>query len=486
MLFNYQIIKKMKFQNQLSIKSALRFALPCLASCLLLAACSNEVSDVTPDDLPSETAGTIRFTASAPLASEDVATRIGIGEGKPSVENYAQAEPVIWLGDEEISVFFVSKGDGSEIHAKFKIDDTNISPDGKSADLLNETNLSHLNGDYEIYAFTPYVAENTLSAALLDFSNQVQLPNTTTYAHLGATASMRAAGVTAQFTYGSLISGDVNFNFEHITSFLRFNITNELGEAITVTGISVSHPNMISKSSYSIVDNALSLTNTESAISLSFGGGQQLADKVSFDAYMSTLNVPLTTNINQELEITISVAGREPFDYEVLPSELFFNESTGAFTLGKRYLFEISLTSSSVIDPSDLANATEFDGYYYTYNIYKDELTPGFSSGSDVYFSYGDMNAVCKPGWETCYFETLTNNTDYRISLYDALGPAYRGIWEMPTERYPAGRALNAAYVNLINAESDAFTEIFSKGGWNKVTRDIFKYMYRPICRVKK
>ena len=43
----------MNFTTQLSIRSALRLALPCLASCLLLAACSNEGSEMNPDDLGS-------------------------------------------------------------------------------------------------------------------------------------------------------------------------------------------------------------------------------------------------------------------------------------------------------------------------------------------------------------------------------------------------------------------------------------------------
>ena len=471
----------MKLQKQLSIKSALRFALPGLASCLLLAACSNEVSDNIPEDLPSETAGTIRFTASAPLASEDVATRIGIGEGKPSVDEWTKDEPVIWLGGEEISVFFVPKGGGSEFHAKFIIDETNISHDGKSADLLNETNLSHLNGEYDIYAFTPYVAGNTLSAVLLDLSNQVQLPSTTTYAHLGATASMRAAGVVAKFTNGSLISGDVNFNFEHITSFLRFNITNDLGEAITVTGITVSHPNMISKSSYSIKDNAQTATINESAISLSFGVGRSLSDKVSFDAYMSTLNVPLTSNFDRELEITISLDGRDPFVFEVLPSELLFNDVSGMFNVGTRFLFDIMMTPSTPPAP-DLPpySAVEYNNNIYTYNQINEFTTPIHVNDNDLYVAYSDLPTACPIG-----FHYITN-TDFgpdvasRVEFFTALGDAYRGVFH-ETLNYVIATDRLYAY-----GHETAISFLLSSGEIMSTGVSNTEFSYRPICRKAK
>jgi len=467
----------MKLQNQLSIKSALRFALPCLASCLLLAACSNEVSDVTPDDLPSEPMGTVRFSASAPFASEDVTTRIGIGSDKPTVDQWENDEPIIWLGDEEISVFFVPKGGGSDIHAKFIIDSESISDDGKSADLINVTDLGALNGEYEIYAFTPYVAENTLSAALLDFSNQVQLPNTTTYGHLGVTASMRAEGGEAQFTNGSLVSGDVTFNFEHITSFLRFNITNELGEPITVTSITVSHPNMISKSSYSIEDNVQKETITASDISLTFGGGQSLADGSSFDAYMSTLNVPLNTNFDQELEITISVTD-QVFTYKVLPSVLQFSSSTGMFNIKSRFLFDISLVSTTLPPPDMPTDYVEFDGYYYTYNHYATTISPVKIIGSDVFVSYDDLPVSCPFEWELVSHNSLPISTDYRLSLYIALGSSFFGSLRLD------GNINTTAYLYMFHNENTNLI-IYSNGFWSNANGSNTSGGYRPICRKK-
>ena len=357
----------MKLQNQLSIKSALRIALPCLASCLLLAACSNEVSDVTPDDLPSEPMGTVRFSASAPFASEDVTTRIGIGSDKPTVDQWENDEPIIWLGDEEISVFFVPKGGGSDIHAKFIIDAESISDNGKSADLINVTDLGALNGEYEIYAFTPYVAENTLAQAQLNLANQTQAANTTTYSHLDKTASMRAAGGEATFQNGTLKSGDVNFDFEHITSFLRFNITNSLGKDVKVTGISISHPNMSSQANYDIKNNTLAKTNSNSAISLTFGAsGQSLLSDGNFDAYISTFPVPTSTNFDEKLVLTITIDGEEgPFEFSIAPSELGYIASSGMFLASTRFLFDLTIQiHAGITDPS---LTVDIDGFRYSW-----------------------------------------------------------------------------------------------------------------------
>jgi hypothetical protein len=413
----------MNLQKQLSIKSALRFALPGLASCLLLAACSNEVSDNNPENLPSDAAGTIRFSASAPLTSEDVATRIGIGEGKPSVANFEDDEPVIWLGDEEISVFFVNAA-GDELHAKFVVDAGSVSPDGKSADLLNETNLSQLNGEYTIYAFTPYVAGNTLEAAQLNFSNQVQEPNTSNYSHLGATASMRALGGNATFANG-VLSGDVTFNFEHVTSFLRFFISNGTGDPITVTGITVSHPNMVASSTYNIKTDQQN-RNQPASISLTFGDGITLADKGSFDAYLSTLNVPLTDNYNQELEITVSVEDGEPFSYSVLPVHLKYTSSDVMFLEGTRFLFDISLELSADSNDDFGSNSVTLDGYVYTY----DKVTPGTPVtmyNNQIFVATSIYASACPANMTPVDISGMSLTQDELIYLYVSLGSGFRG-----------------------------------------------------------
>ena len=396
----------MNLQNQLSIKSALRFALPGLAACLFLTACSNEVSDFTPEGLPSETVGTVRFTASAPLASEDVATRIGIGEGKPSVDEWTKAEPIVWIGDEEVSVFFVSKANGDEIHARFRIDGA-----GKSADLVNVTDLNHLNGEYEIYAFTPYVAGNTLSQAQLSLANQSQAANTTDYSHLSKSAYMRAAGGEATFATGSLTSGDVNFHFEHVTSFLRFNITNSLGRDISVTGISVSHPNMITEASYNIKNKSQVTTSSGSAIELSFGAsGQPLSADGAFDAYMSTLTVPLSTNINQELELTIYVAGdSDPFVFSVLPGDLDFTASSGMFEPSTRFLFEVNISNNNNVNPNEII----IGNYGLTWDRVNDATTIDWTLPEGIFVTYGKLANCCPTGYQYADLSFMQNIHSY-------------------------------------------------------------------------
>jgi len=421
----------MNLQNQLSIKSALRFALPGLAACLFLAACSNEVSDFTPENLPSETVGTVRFTASAPLASEDVTTRIGIGEGKPNVDEWTKDEPIVWIGNEEVSVFFVSKANGSEIHAKFKIDG-----EGKSADLVNVTPLNDLNGDYEIYAFTPYVAGNTLSQAQLILANQTQAANTSNYSHLSKSAYMRAAGGDATFATGSLTSGDVNFYFEHITSFLRFNITNSLGKDISVTGINVFHPNMISEASYNIKNKSQATTAPHHAIELGFGAsGQTLSAGGAFDAYMSTLTVPLNTNFNQELEITIYVAGEnDAHIFSVLPSDLNFTASHGMFKTSTRFMFEIDL---QLITPEPTGPGVLTPYFHFTWDQINESYPHQISTEYGPLINlYTLSTGYCPPGYDELH---STAGGDRLRAVYNhapnVLKTLY-GCYELSTDQW--------------------------------------------------
>jgi len=465
----------MNLQNQLSIKSALRFALPCLASALLFSACSNEVSDITPENLPSGTIGTVRFSASAPFASEDVATRIGIdNDKKPSVDEWTKDEPIVWLGDEEVSVFFVSKTNGSEIHAKFKIDG-----EGKSADLVNVTELSQLNGDYEIYAFTPYVAGNTLSQAQLSLANQSQAAGTTNYSHLSKSAYMRAAGGDATFATGSLTSGDVNFFFEHVTSFLRFNITNSLGKDITVTGINVSHPNMITEASYNIKNKSQSTTSAGSAIGLTFGmSGQTLSAGGSFDAYMSTLTVPLSTNFGKELVLTIYVAGEsEPFIFSVLPEDLNFTASSGMFEPSTRFLFEILITNDVVPSPNEI----QIGNYGITWDAVNATANITWSYQQGIFLTRSNVRTSCPLGYNYITFNVMNYLTDNISSISSADILNLIGYRSAATNGFYSYDDDVIYYVqeNNLGAIYFIYTHNFNND-WN--TGDNDQHGYRPIC----
>jgi hypothetical protein len=467
----------MNLPNQLSIKSALRFALPGLAACLFLAACSNEISDVTPENLPSETVGTVRFSASTPLASEDVATRIGIdNDNKPSVDEWTKDEPVVWIGDEEVSVFFVSKADGDEIHAKFKIDG-----DGKSADLVNVTDLNHLNGEYEIYAFTPYVQGNTLSQAQLSLANQSQAANTTDYSHLSKSAYMRAAGVNATFNAGSLTSSAVNFHFEHVTSFLRFNITNELGKDITVNGISVYHPNMITEASYNIQDKTQSTTNDGSAIALTFGAsGQTLSAGSSFDAYMSTLTVPLGTNFDKELVLTIYVAGdSDPFAFSVLPEDLYFTSTNGMFAPSTRFMFELVLSNNLPTDPNlPTSDYLTYNNYIITWKAVADESIIELNNADGIWVAVSSLAMSCPDGYTTLTNEFFSSDADRLAFLTSSTSPL-RGVWDFTASQMNDSHR----YIFLLRSLTDTrLTRIdLTDGGAKSYVGAEWSWL-RPIC----
>ena len=365
----------MNFTTQISVKSALRFALPCLASCVLLSACSSEGPEMNPDNVNPTAPGSIRFTASAPLASEAKTTRIGIdGANKPDVtddNDWDSDEPVIWLEGDAVSVFFVPTAGGNPIHAKFVVEDESISNGGKSAELVSDSDFdpSALDGEYTIYAFSPYASTNSLNNMTLDLSSQTQSVNAdaTNYSHLGNTAYMRANAGNATFANGRLTDGDVNLAFEHITSFLRFHIKNSLGEPINVTDISISHANLSETGVYSVETGSLTSNSLNSTINLSFSGsGNPLSKNAGFDAYMSTFPVNISA-VSSKLDLTVSYnVGVETstVTYEISQGNLADLVATEfLFEKSSRFLFNIVLSAP---DPAkDFLDDLNYNGYTY-------------------------------------------------------------------------------------------------------------------------
>jgi hypothetical protein len=420
----------MKLQNELSIKSALRFALPCLVSALLFTACSNDDVEPTPGGSDPMTSGTVRFTASAPT-SDAVTTRIGIDDAnKPSVTDYLVDEPVIWLADDRVSVFFVKEG-SAPIHAEFYVDGTSLSDDKKSADLVNITDLSDLNGTYTIYAFTPYRSSNTLESISLDLSSQTQAVNHDNYSHLGNTASMRAAGVGATFTDGST-SNNVNFEFKHITSFLRFHITNSLETAINVTGISLSHANLFTSAAYHVENGTLNAGNLNSSLNLSFDGGKFLTQDAEFDAYFSTFPIATNAESTDELTLTITYDGGDETEksFDILVEQLINAGAVELFPAGKRYLFDVSLIPDLGGDYPFVT--VSWGSYVFTTNDYLSEI-PNIQNSPDGYYflPLGNFSGFsCPDGFDLLTTSFFTNNNITNISeVLVAIGYPVGTIW---------------------------------------------------------
>ena len=442
----------MNFTTQLSIKSALRFALPCIASCLLLTACSNEGSEMNPGDTNPAAPGSIRFMASAPLASDAATTRIGIGENKPDVtdeSDWDRAEPVIWLEGDAVSVFFVPTAGGNPIHAKFVVEDGSISNGGKSAELVSASDFDPraLDGEYTIYAFSPYASTNTLNNMTLDLSSQTQAVNAdaTNYSHLGNTAYMRANAGDATFENGALTGGEVNLAFDNITSFLRFHIKNELGGFINVTDISLTHTFMSNTSTYSVATGSLTTTNLNETINLSFSGaGQPLYPNVEFDAYMSTFPV---THFGSESLLYLTVyytdaTGTQMITYPIPQSDLVdLSETACLFPKSSRFLFDIVLQPS---DPaSEYLDDLTHNGTTYTpirwENLlvspanYIATLLPYTIFDGYMYFEANPETVnICPEGWTILSVDIVDAlQPEMRAQLFGAIGLA-PGLFNKP------------------------------------------------------
>ena len=423
----------MKLQNELSIKSALRFALPCIVSALLFTACSNDGVKSTPGGSDSVTSGTVRFTASAPT-SDAVTTRIGIDDAnKPSVTDYLVDEPVIWLADDRVSVFFVKEG-SAPIHAEFKVDGTTLSDDKKSADLVNITDLSGLDGTYTIYAFTPYKSTNTLESISLDLSSQTQAATHNNYSHLGGAASMRAAGVGATFTNGST-SNNVNFAFEHITSFLRFNITNSLGTGnnINVTGINLSHPKLFTSATYDVKTGILTAGPDNSEITLSIDGGKFLQNNEDFDVYFSTF--PISTNYTSTDELSFSISyggGDAPVAHSILSADLLNIDAVELFPTGSRFLFEVQVPGSNNNDAAfDPDVSAVCNGFIYSIAALNPSLQPDYTFDGLMYFDADNLPDACASGWELVTRAIVTADDFDFESFWYAVEPFALGVYRL-------------------------------------------------------
>ena len=404
----------MKLQNQLSIKSALRFALPCLAASLLFTACSNEDVETTPEYNGSVNP-TVRFSASAPLSSEVASTRIGINDAtKPNVGSYDQPEPVIWIADDEVLVVFVPVGSGNRVYAKFKVDGAKISEDGTSAELVSVDIPTTLNGDYTVYALTPYTTQTT-NQLTFDLSSQTQSVGHTDYNHLGKSTIMRAPGIPATFTNGAT-SSVVNFEFEYLTSFLRFHITNDLDESITVTGINLSHPDLISSDRFNYANNVFD-NPVKSDLSLQFEGGQPLSSGAAFDSYFSAFPLSASAGI-----LTLSVKYTDSDGAKVkaftIPVE-YLDGSHPYFKKGSRFLFDISLTAASSLD------YIKYEGYYITKN---GDITSSYQVEfeGNIYTRYsGPDDVQCPDGFDLLTynrFRILGLSNKQSIQFFEAIG----------------------------------------------------------------
>ena len=469
----------MNFTTQLSIKRALRVALPCLASCVLLSACSNEGSEMNPDDLTPTAPSSIRFTASAPLASETKTTRIGIdSNNKPDVtsdSDWDREEPVIWLKGDAVSVFFAPKGGGEAIHAKFLVDDESISSDGKSAELVSDSNFdpSALDGEYTIYAFSPYASTNSLNNITLDLSNQSQAINAdaTNYSHLGNTASMRANGGRVSFTKGNLTDGEHNLYFTNLTVLLRFHIKNGTGDPINVTGISLTHPSMGVKSTYDLYNQSSTESEKGSPYNLAIGGssGYRLLADASFDAYMSAFPTHIDQLYSGDLKLSISVADGESFDYEINASSIAMSDDRDEFTVGTRFLFDIIL--NKLVPPTIF----EFDGYYYTHNTVASGISYYTDSTGDKWVALGSLYDACEAPYEpltSAVMETINLRAFYDTFVLLFGGRARTSDMTVLFQDRIAVRS-GFSYMYL---DSDA--ELM--GPYTNLG-----YRFRPLCRTK-
>ena len=218
------------------LKEIKHLFLSTLALSLLFISCSEEKTLHSPETTPIEKQ---KLTIKAsPLSKEtkNAITRIAV-DSKRKDNVWTNPEPMTWVDDDAFKVKFLgtSNSEYIETFTLSGMDENEASFDG----------MSPGEGDYGLYAFYPDskatfdATEKTLEMP------QEQIQKGNDYSHLGNTAYMydkvaTTANTGVHVNADGSLSEDLTLNFKHLTSLIRFHVTNNTGTSIKVESIKIS------------------------------------------------------------------------------------------------------------------------------------------------------------------------------------------------------------------------------------------------------
>jgi hypothetical protein len=230
----------MKLKNLLKVNKVLRIALPCLTMGLFFSSCSNdELSEISNQTI--DTSG-LTFTATAPTASNDYSTRLGIDDNSVTADRN-NPEQFIWLDGDKVTYYFKTVKDG--VDQKIEYNAINISEDGKTCEMTPAVGgVTLADGFYKVYALTPSSNNNFLTDGIngtkIDLRNQSYPNGAENHSYL-RDYMYNYATTVVQVHGNSIVSGSTKMPYQNITSLLRFRVTNSTGADVTVKNISISY-----------------------------------------------------------------------------------------------------------------------------------------------------------------------------------------------------------------------------------------------------
>ena len=379
----------MKNNIFLSLKKTLRIALPCLALSLFAVSCSEDDSATLPE---STTIGkTISLTAVVSEISEDYATRVGLDKDEISSSDLAP-EPIIWLLGDKFAYNFVKYGEATGQVIEFTV--TDITKGGLACTMTAD-NIDLENGLYQVYVLTPNTSGafqgNAVAETVIDLRGQSQPGGTTNYSNL-SDYYYQSAYTILEIKDNEIITGNTNLKFTALISMLRYQITSDLINPVTVKKIKISHlgtsESQFYTRGYFDPSSGGSITPVGSPVSaLSMLTEQQLNESSVFNAYMTLIPTPgfASGNLNQ-LSATVYFDMGGNLYKRVWDWNATLISDNGTFPVASRYMFDLTLRPDQYVEAEESELA----------DIVEDEL-PGGGDGDTGVFG-ADVSGVGNGG----------------------------------------------------------------------------------------
>jgi len=492
----------MKLENLLKVNKILRFALPCLAIGLFFSSCSND--ELTETSNQATDVSGLTFTATAPTASNEYSTRLGIDDNSVTADRN-NPEQFIWLDGDKVTFYFKAISGGVDQKIEYKA--INISEDRKTCDMapVNES-ATIANGFYKVYALTPGSSDNFLNGidgTKIDLRNQSYPNGAVNHSYL-RDYMYNYATTVVQVHGNNIVSGSTNMPYQNITSLLRFRVTNSTGAGVTVKNISISYSGdqLFDQGIFTPADpvgnHTITAAGTATKNRMSLSTDQSISKDGYFDSYMVVFPTAGFTSPSNTDIVTIKVdyldqnGDVQSKEWAIAKNNSNFKHATEnsylTFKANSRTYLGFTLNEqqddSSVTPPIDEPNNNyvTHDGYMYSY----DKVSPAIQDiqwlNSSPFVTINQLKNACPPGWSLPIYNDF--DAAGRAALYAALPRDARGFVTKTSPdilQYPARLYLFETNGQISAAQTLVFfTSNGYFGNWYTPTQG---QGFRPICR---
>ena len=480
----------MKLENLLKAKKILRIALPCLAIGLFFSSCSNDELSETSNQT-TDVSG-LTFTATAPTASNDYSTRLGIDDNSVTADRN-NPEQFIWLDGDKVTYYFKAVSGGVDQKIEYKA--INISEDGKTCDMTPVGSATLANGFYKVYTLTPGSNNNFLTDGIngtkIDLRNQSYPNGAVNHSYL-RDYMYNYATTVVQVHGNSIVSGSTKMPYQNITSLLRFRVTNSTGADVTVKNISISYSGdqLFDQGVFFPADpvgtHTITAAGTATKNNMSISTNKSLSKDSYFDSYMVVFPTVGFTSPSSDDKVTVTVdyldqnGAEESKEWEIAKNNSNFKHTTEntylTFKANERTYLGFTLNQvQTPLVPTPIY--TVYNGYEYS----SDAVADGVQSSiypHGVYVSYSRLLNACPIGWSLVTNDTFSTKSS-RLSFYSAMPSSFRGMFSEIS-----GNRMDVNYIDLYQSKN-VFRQIEPDGtSWGINIAGITDvYLFRPICR---